>query len=131
MVHAASSNRSTVPVCKSDILASTIHSLNPTELLRDVCRDSSKALESTRSVLLPKLSGLVMMLWRYRSCERRSLTNGLTFSLPIWKIIDEPSEVVQVLTLSQLVTTATITDSMSLCKLPQSNHQCLLLEAAV
>ena len=43
-----------------------------------------KAWDVTQSMLSPKLSGLVMMHWRYRSCESRSFTNVPMFPLPMW-----------------------------------------------
>ena len=62
---------------------------------------SLKALEATRSVLLPKLSGLVMVLWRY--CSWRSFRPyrcAYIFPANVDKSWIESVEVVRVLTQS-------------------------------
>ena len=63
---------------------------------------SLKALEVTRSVLSPKLSGLVMMHWRYRSglCKAELHQCAYIFPGNVEKSWIESSEVGQVLTQS-------------------------------
>ena len=93
---------------------------------------SLKTLEVTRSVLLSKLSGLVMMHWRYCSCERQSNAYVPTFSLPMLTSHGLSPVKWSEFSPSQLGTTATITASMSYSSLlSQSNHQYVLLEAVI
>ena len=73
---------------------------------------SLKALE-VKSVLLSKLSVLVMMHWRYCSCERRSFTNVPTFFLPMRTSHGLSPVKWCEFSPSQPGTTATVTASMS------------------
>ena len=113
MVHAARSNRSSLFVNLIFLQGLYTVSIQQNFFATSYGKSVIERLEVTRSVLSPKLSGLVMMHWRYRSCVRQSFTNVPTFSLPMWTSHGLSPVKWCEFSPNQLGITATITASMS------------------